>query len=128
MHPNSSLSTYFIKETKIGHFIWYTKWHLNPIRQTRTEIRTEVGNYPNGYWIRRVWISEPEQVISKTEWISKDNQTYSYSYIFSLFLLFYLKYILWCSIHILKSYNIHIITEKWFVTHLKYMSNFYFIH
>ena len=35
--------------TRGGHFTRYPKWHPNPIRKIRTEIRTEVAKYPNGY-------------------------------------------------------------------------------
>ena len=39
----------FNLESKGGHFTRYPKLHPNPIRKTRTEIRTKVAKYPNGY-------------------------------------------------------------------------------
>ena len=61
-------------KTRGKHFIRYP----NPTQKIQTEIRTKIVKYPNGYYIRRDWISEPERVISKPEWISKDNRIYEY--------------------------------------------------
>ena len=38
-----------------------------PVSESNPKIRTEVAKYPNGYWIRRDWISEPKHVISEPE-------------------------------------------------------------
>ena len=50
-----------------GHFTRYLNPYPNPIRKTRTEIPTKVAKYPNGYWIMRDWISEPERVITRMD-------------------------------------------------------------
>ena len=42
-NPNST------HHTRGGHFTRYLKPHPNPTRKTRTEIRTEVAKYPNGF-------------------------------------------------------------------------------